>query len=639
MLDIVPHPRRFAPANGHLKPGRSCVIQIPEGVRGLHARLAGGPLARFRTAPAPRRRAGWRHPGEYLLDIRPNVIRIDGDTDRSLFDAVLTLEQVVENRSAVPCGTIRDWPDIPWRGFHLDCKGGFPSLPKLYEFCRELIDLKFNCLLIEYEDRLPYRSVPETVLPGSPTVSQWRTFLRFLRDNHVKPIPLVQTAGHLEFLLRHEAYAALRENGNPNEICLSNPKALKTVLGMLDEVMELHREDGIVHIGADETWHLATCPRCRRRLEAGATKLDVYVDHVAKLAEGVLRRGCRPMMWCDMFWRGETPEKVTRLPREVILAEWVYSGTRQGAPGCYWNGRYVRSDRFKALHPELGAVPTVSTLDARGRNFLRRHWPTDPATGLGPVSPYLGFFMSKGFEVWGVSAARAGQSGRLFGLSLKSAVENEILWARDARLFHLGGVIVSSWSRSSRLRPLYGPWAGPQEAVVAAAQYQWNSETPYADYLKLCARRLYGGDVEGPVREILEHIDRVFPECGEGHDRTTLSAIERIRASAARGHAHLDLLTLWVSFNGFRWRAESQLTQLEGGLFRAGRGMLPAIGRDNRQDFRRNAGALATSLDGMSEQLRRGLRSYYRKEDLDEYIESRLGDLRFRLRNVQSALG
>ena len=138
-------------------------------------------------------------------------------------------------------------------------------------------------------------------------------------------VPLVQTIGHLEFVLVHERYAHLRERPNKySQLCPSNPQSLELVKQMLSEVLELHPGLKYLHIGADETAHLGECPACAARV-AQSDKLALYLDHVGKVCQWVEQRGLRPILWDDIVRR--QPQRVERLPRSAVLMYWVYSST------------------------------------------------------------------------------------------------------------------------------------------------------------------------------------------------------------------------------------------------------------------------------------------------------------------------
>jgi hexosaminidase len=91
--------------------------------------------------------------------------------------------------------------------------------------------------------------------------------LVYARKSGLEVIPLIQTFGHLEFVLKLPEFRHFRElSALPQEICPSNPEAFRVLVGeMIEQVMSLHPTAKWLHIGCDEVFHLAACARCTRR--------------------------------------------------------------------------------------------------------------------------------------------------------------------------------------------------------------------------------------------------------------------------------------------------------------------------------------------------------------------------------------
>lgn len=91
-------------------------------------------------------------------------------------------------------------------------------------------------------------------------------FLSWCHDLRIEVIPLVQTFGHMEFVLKLEEFRHLREVDEfPQEICPSKSDSLSIIQEMLRQVLSLHRTAKFIHIGCDEVFHLATCNYCTKR--------------------------------------------------------------------------------------------------------------------------------------------------------------------------------------------------------------------------------------------------------------------------------------------------------------------------------------------------------------------------------------
>jgi hexosaminidase len=67
-------------------------------------------------------------------------------------------------------------------------------------------------VLIEWEDTFPYEGSLEIIRSGTAyTKDEVRLILKAANDEHLDIIPLVQTFGHFEWLLKHETFSKHRQ--------------------------------------------------------------------------------------------------------------------------------------------------------------------------------------------------------------------------------------------------------------------------------------------------------------------------------------------------------------------------------------------------------------------------------------------
>jgi transposase-like protein len=96
---------------------------------------------------------------------------------------------------------------------------------------------------------------------------------------------MVQCLGHAYNVLRHAAYAHLRESiETTQQYCPANPDVRAFFLELADEVLDVLGPVRRFHVGGDETRRLGVCPACRDRVAA---------EGVAALY-GRQRYACRP---------------------------------------------------------------------------------------------------------------------------------------------------------------------------------------------------------------------------------------------------------------------------------------------------------------------------------------------------------
>ncbi|KAL1117110.1 hypothetical protein AAG570_004438, partial [Ranatra chinensis] len=159
-------------------------------------------------------------------------------------------------------------------------------------------------LLIEWEDTFPY--VDDLAAIGSLgngltyTQEEVDRIYSLAEQNNLTAVPLVQTFGHLEFVLRHEKWKCLREVENyPSSLCPNHPDAVKLVTSMVNQVIARSPKSlQYFHIGADEVWHLGMCFSCNEQ-----DKQLLFLSHVTTVLR--LLRQHHPhlkwIMWDDML--------------------------------------------------------------------------------------------------------------------------------------------------------------------------------------------------------------------------------------------------------------------------------------------------------------------------------------------------
>lgn len=171
---------------------------------------------------------------------------------------------------------------------HLDLKGAPPKMSYLMELLPKLKLWGATGLLVEYEDIFPYEDDLQVL--QKPVESYSKSDIRELQkaasELSLDYIPLVQTIGHLEFVLKHQQFAHLREVADfCMDLCPCHPESLPLIKKILTQVLEAHSSLKFFHIGADEVTLVGRCPRCQQKMKSvsGYDGTDIYLGHVTQI--------------------------------------------------------------------------------------------------------------------------------------------------------------------------------------------------------------------------------------------------------------------------------------------------------------------------------------------------------------------
>ena len=117
---------------------------------------------------------------------------------------------------------------------------------------------------MEYEDMFPFSGKLATVAATNHyNHSDVMAILDVCAQLNLEVIPLVQTFGHMEFILKLPEFAYLRDAEDmPESICSCHDEAMPLIEKYIDQVMALHPNVRYLHVGCDEVYHMGECEQC-----------------------------------------------------------------------------------------------------------------------------------------------------------------------------------------------------------------------------------------------------------------------------------------------------------------------------------------------------------------------------------------
>ena len=271
----------------------------------------------------------------YTLFVEREGVTVTGGSDESLLHGVMTLCQHVRAHGALlPCLHISDRPDLPNRGYYLDCsRGRVPTLETLKRYADLLVRYKVNQWQLYIEHTYLFPKLSEGWRQDTPLdASEIMALDRYCAERHIELVPSLSTFGHMYELLSTQTLEPLCERpderkpgfsyvhaGEHHTLNVSHPDALPFIIGLIDEYRQLFVSKKF-NICCDETFDLGQ-GRSKALCDAQG-KENVYVDHVAALCRHLLQIGVTPMFWGDIIWRH--PETYAKIPKGTVCLNWGY---------------------------------------------------------------------------------------------------------------------------------------------------------------------------------------------------------------------------------------------------------------------------------------------------------------------------
>nr|MDO8118545.1 family 20 glycosylhydrolase [Candidatus Sigynarchaeota archaeon] len=259
----------------------------------------------------------------------------------------------------------------------------------------------------------------------------------------IESIPLVQTFGHLEFVLKHDQYKHLLETRavqgyahDTLDICPLQEGTMPLLEDMIGDVVSYHPKSRFFHVGGDEVYSIGTCPDCRKYVieqgngDISKGKSKLYIMHVNRIARVVKGFGKIPMIWHDYLLK--YPEFIDELDKDFIIVYWRYG---------------------KDKHPD---------------DFERE----------------IAFFKQKGFKVLAASSVRSDFQFAIPNYSTRFQNIHELHKALMTTPDHVAGALATSWAVCR----------SPMETTVLGllffADSAWNvKKGPYTEDVLLDATR------------------------------------------------------------------------------------------------------------------------------------------------------
>jgi hexosaminidase len=276
------------------------------------------------------------------------------------------------------------------RAFHIDMRIQVMKMSALKKLAYQLHQRGINTLIMEWEGSYPYKE--ETIISNQYAYkpAEIKDFIKYCNGLHMDVIPLQQTFGHVEYILKHYKYAALREDEKDfSQVCPSELDKCRGLFTKLLTDMARTHDSPYIHIGGDETFLLGHCEKCQRKVaQSGLSGL--YFDYIKMICDIVVSLGKKPVLWADIAIH--YPEYIHLLPKQTVFVDWNYG----------WD-----LDNF-GDHTQL---------------------------------------LKSGYEIWGAPAIRS-DPDNFYLTEWKKHFKNITTFIPTIRKLNYSGVVMTSWSTS-----------------------------------------------------------------------------------------------------------------------------------------------------------------------------------------------
>ncbi len=268
----------------------------------------------------------------YRIEIGKQVI-ISAPQHIGVYWGTRSLLQMAEQSSTqtLPCGTIKDYPDYPVRGFMLDCARKFIPMNFLHDYVKMMSYYKMNTFQIHLNDngfpqyfrhdwgqtyaafRLECDTYPGlTAQDGSYTKREFIDLQKLAENRYVNIIPEIDVPAHSLAFAQYQPAIGSDKYGM-DHLDLFKPETYTFVEGLLKEYLEGTEpvfRGKRVHIGTDE--YSNKDPKV-------VEKFRYFTDHFIKYVEGFGKQAC---IWGALTHaKGDTPVK----SENVVMYAW-YNG-------------------------------------------------------------------------------------------------------------------------------------------------------------------------------------------------------------------------------------------------------------------------------------------------------------------------
>ena len=221
--------------------------------------------------------------------------------------------------------------------------GGPISIEGLKEYLRYMAAMGYNQLLFYAEDmyEMPRDKYPHFgYMRGRYSTEELCELDDYAYSIGIEIVPCIQTLGHMNKYLRWSEAVKYRET--PIILKPGDEAVDELIRDMLIWSSKPFRSKRI-HVGLDEARMLGLGASLKR--DGYRNQLDIFLEHVNKVAAMCEELGLRPMMWNDLVFCF-CSKNHKKYERDTVLSEKVLTGMPKNMDLVYWNYEDATCGKF-----------------------------------------------------------------------------------------------------------------------------------------------------------------------------------------------------------------------------------------------------------------------------------------------------
>jgi hypothetical protein len=357
-------------------------------------------------------------------------------------------------------------------GFHIDMNIAHFKADYLKKWLKYIAELGYDTVLWEVEANIKWDTIAGCSSPEAFTKEEFKEILDYSRSLSLEPIPLLQTLGHCEYVLKNDEHKHLAElHEDITQYCPSNPNVYQLLSAWTDEYLELFGDISKFHLGGDEVFLLGKCNKCSNYAKQHSLSA-IYVEHTRKLCDYIIKCGITPVIWADMLL--QYPEKLCDMPAGILLFDWAYDNF-YGHENIWINGlNIVNTDIFEKEKFPYQYKDYVYKENAEKQKIVNPFFSAD-------------FLAGKGFDTVTCPASSC-YGDNVFFPRIDYHLRNTFDSFSKGLAENLKGSLLTSWTVH-----LF-PWELQTPSIEAASYVHSNPEATLTDFKLYFVNKYFGID-------------------------------------------------------------------------------------------------------------------------------------------------